>query len=375
MAAMPAPAAGLAVLVLFAAALPALSADDLNTDAQALQALRSAVGRSALPSWNSTTPTCQWQGVTCESGRVVELRLPGAGLMGNLPSGVLGNLSALRTLSLRYNALTGPIPDDLSRLSELRAIYFQHNSFSGEVPASLFELKNLVRLDIAGNKFSGKISPDFNKLIRLGTLYMDGNSFTGEIPKLQLPALEQFNVSYNQLNGSIPNTLRKMPKDSFLGNTGLCGGPLGLCPGESAPTAAGSPESQPGAGGAADVGGGKKKKLSGGAIDGCRAKGTERLSISRWRRQPQRLCGGHGSSCRRRRRRYGGSEDRRVDRVQEAHLLRPHGGGPAVRPRGPAARFSGGAGEGRVRDGVQGGDGERVRRGGETAQGRGPPGA
>uniref|UniRef100_A0A804UKB6 Protein kinase domain-containing protein n=1 Tax=Zea mays TaxID=4577 RepID=A0A804UKB6_MAIZE len=267
---MPAPAAGLSVLVLFvfAAALPALSADDLNTDAQALQALRSAVGRSALPSWNSSTPTCQWQGVTCESGRVVELRLPGAGLMGNLPSGVLGNLSALRTLSLRYNALTGPIPDDLSRLSELRAIYFQHNSFSGEVPASLFELKNLVRLDIAGNKFSGKISQDFNKLIRLGTLYLDGNSFTGEIPKLQLPALEQFNVSYNQLNGSIPNTLRKMPKDSFLGNTGLCGGPLGLCPGESAPTPAGAPESQPGAGGAGDVGGGKKKKLSGGAIAG-----------------------------------------------------------------------------------------------------------
>ncbi|XP_066383772.1 probable inactive receptor kinase At1g48480 [Miscanthus floridulus] len=268
MAAMPAPAVGLAVLVLFAAALPALYADDLNTDAQALQALRSAVGRSALPSWNSTTPTCQWQGVTCESGRVVELRLPGAGLMGSLPSGVLGNLSALRTLSLRYNALTGPIPDDVSRLSELRAIYFQHNSFSGEVPASLFELKNLVRLDIAGNKFTGKISPDFNKLIRLGTLYLDGNSFTGEIPKLQLPALEQFNVSYNQLNGSIPSTLRKMPKDSFLGNTGLCGGPLGLCPGESAPTPAGSPESQPGAVVPADVGGGKKKKLSGGAIAG-----------------------------------------------------------------------------------------------------------
>jgi hypothetical protein len=268
MAAMPAPAAGLAILVLFAAALPALYADDLNSDAQALQALRSAVGRSALPSWNSTTPTCQWQGVTCESGRVVELRLPGAGLMGTLPSEVLGNLSALRTLSLRYNALTGPIPDDVSRLSELRAIYFQHNSFSGDVPASLFELKNLVRLDIAGNKFTGEISPDFNKLIRLGTLYLDGNSFTGEIPKLQLPALEQFNVSYNQLNGSIPSTLRKMPKDSFLGNTGLCGGPLGLCPGETAPTPAGSPESQPGAGGAADVGGGKKKKLSGGAIAG-----------------------------------------------------------------------------------------------------------
>ena len=267
MAAMPAPAVALVVLVLFST-LPGYLSDDLNTDAQALQALRSAVGRSALPSWNSSTPTCQWQGVTCENGRVSELRLPGAGLMGKLPSGVLGNLSALHTLSLRYNALSGPIPDDLSRLPELRAIYFQHNEFSGEVPASLFTLKNLVRLDLAGNKFSGEISPDFNKLNRLGTLFVDGNDFSGEIPKLDLPALEQFNVSYNQLNGSIPANLRKMPKDSFLG-TGLCGGPLGPCPGERALTPAGSMEFQPGAGGAADVGGGeKKKKLSGGAIAG-----------------------------------------------------------------------------------------------------------
>ncbi|KAL6645573.1 hypothetical protein ACP70R_017181 [Stipagrostis hirtigluma subsp. patula] len=266
MAAMSAPAVGLAVLVILAA-VPAYLSDDLNTDAQALQGLRSAVGRWALPSWNSTTPTCQWQGVTCENGRVVELRLPGAGLMGTLPSGVLGNLSALRTLSLRYNALTGPIPDDISRMAELRAIYFQHNSFSGELPASLFTLKNLVRVDLAGNKFSGEIPPDFNKLIRLGSLILDANNFTGEIPKLDLPALEQFNVSYNQLNGSIPTKLRKMPKDSFLG-TDLCGGPLGPCPGESVPAPAGSPESQPGAGGAADIGGGKKKKLSGGAIAG-----------------------------------------------------------------------------------------------------------
>ncbi|VAI08209.1 probable inactive receptor kinase At1g48480 [Triticum dicoccoides] len=268
MAAMPGPARlALAVLVL-ASVLPAYRSDDLNTDAQALEALRKAVGRSALPAWNSSTQTCQWQGVACENGRVVELRLPGAGLMGALPSGVLGNLTALRTLSLRWNALTGPIPDDVSRMTELRAMYFQHNAFSGEVPAALYALKNLVRLNIGQNKFSGEISPDFNKLNRLGSLILDSNDFSGEIPKLDLPTLEQFNVSYNKLNGSIPRKLRKMPKDSFLG-TGLCGGPLGLCPGETADTPAGSPEGQPGAGGAADVGGGKKKKkLSGGAIAG-----------------------------------------------------------------------------------------------------------
>ena len=259
------PRVALAVLVLVSV-LPAYLSDDLNTDTQALQALRSAVGQVALPSWNSSAQTCQWLGVTCQNGRVVEVRLPGAGLMGALPSGALGNLTALRTLSLRYNALTGPIPDDVSQMSELRALYLQHNELSGEVPASLFTLKNLVRLNIAKNKFSGEISPDFNKLNRLGSLLLDSNDFTGEIPKLDLPTLEQFNVSYNSLNGSIPAKLRKMPKDSFLG-TGLCGGPLGLCPGETAETPA---ESEPGAGGAADVAGGgnKKKKLSGGAIAG-----------------------------------------------------------------------------------------------------------
>ncbi|KAM0874579.1 hypothetical protein ACQ4PT_037334 [Festuca glaucescens] len=265
MAAMPGlPKAALAVLLLVSL-LPAYLSDDLNTDAQALQALRAAVGRSALPSWNSSTQTCQWLGVACEGGRVVEVRLPGAGLMGALPSGVLGNLTALRTLSLRYNALTGPIPDDVYGMSELRALYLQHNALSGEVPASLYTLKNLVRLNLGENRLTGEISADFNKLNRLGSLLLESNEFAGEIPKLDLPTLEQFNVSYNSLNGSIPAKLRKMPKDSFLG-TALCGGPLGLCPGETAETPAGS-EPGAGAGGAADVGK-KKKKLSGGAIAG-----------------------------------------------------------------------------------------------------------
>ncbi|VAH88321.1 unnamed protein product [Triticum turgidum subsp. durum] len=229
MAAMPGPARlALAVLAL-ASVLPAYRSDDLNTDAQALEALRKAVGRSALPSWNGSAQTCQWQGVACENGRVVELRLPGAGLMGALPSGVLGNLTALRTLSLRWNALSGPIPDDVARMTELRAMYFQHNAFSGEVPAALYTLRNLVRLNIGQNRFSGEISPDFNKLNRLGSLILDTNDFSGEIPKLDLPTLEQFNVSYNKLNGSIPRKLRKMPveKGRDLGMGPLDGEPKG----------------------------------------------------------------------------------------------------------------------------------------------------
>ncbi|CAL9059720.1 probable inactive receptor kinase RLK902 [Musa acuminata AAA Group] len=257
----------LASAILLLACLPG-GAPDLAADAAALLAFREAVGRSALPTWNSSAPgaLCSWQGVACESGRVDELRLPGAGLIGQIPA-ALGNLTALHTLSLRFNALSGPLPPELAGLTELRNLYLQGNDFSGEIPPFVSSLKNLVRLNLAGNKFTGGIPLALNNLSRLGTLYLENNRLTGEIPALDFPNLVQFNVSYNQLNGSIPAKLRSQPATAFLA-TGLCGGPLGRCPGEISP----SPTAEGPAAGNADGAGendhSKKKKLSGGAIAG-----------------------------------------------------------------------------------------------------------
>ncbi|KAH7656015.1 Non-specific serine/threonine protein kinase protein [Dioscorea alata] len=231
---------------------------DLASDGKALLAFRTAVGRMAL-SWNTTTSPCAWQGVVCENGRVVLLRLPGVGLIGPIPTGILSNLTVLRTLSLRFNALSGAIPSDLASLSQLRNLYLQGNRFSGEIPTFLFSIPNLVRLNLARNNFSGGISPDFNKLTRLGTLYLEENQLTGEIPNLDLPNLVQFNVSYNQLNGSVPQKLRSKPAAAFLGMS-LCGGPLTPCPGEISPTS--SVPSVPSSEAKKD------HKLSGGAIAG-----------------------------------------------------------------------------------------------------------
>ncbi|XP_077236044.1 putative inactive receptor kinase At1g48480 [Tasmannia lanceolata] len=214
---------------------------DLESDKTALLSLRSAVGRSLR--WNSSSSPCEWQGIKCGAGRVTALRLPGVGLMGSIPAGIVGNLTQLQTLSLRFNALTGQIPSDLSLCTDLRNLYLQGNKFSGEIPAVIFGLENLVRLNLAENNFSGEIPADFNKLKRLATLYLEKNKLSGSIPDLSLPNLVQFNVSYNQLNGSIPSELRGIQNGSFEGNS-LCGGPMGACPGEG------------------------KKKLSAGAIAG-----------------------------------------------------------------------------------------------------------
>ncbi|KAG0455517.1 hypothetical protein HPP92_024809 [Vanilla planifolia] len=264
-------------LVLLFSALAAGGGADIASDRAALLAFRDAVGRGAL-GWNSTQSPCTWQGVECLGNRVVAIRLPGVGLIGEIPSGTVGNLTALRILSLRFNGLSGRLPEDLAGVAELRNLYLQDNRFSGEITPGLFSLQKLVRLNLAGNGFTGGISPEFNNLTRLGTLYLERNGLAGGMPDLDLPKLVQFNVSYNQLNGSLPSMLRKWPASAFMGLS-LCGSPLPPCPGEISPVptpAAAGPSGKntngdgkiATGGSSGENGGSSGSKLSGGAIAG-----------------------------------------------------------------------------------------------------------
>ncbi|CAH8284658.1 unnamed protein product [Eruca vesicaria subsp. sativa] len=242
--------------------LPLSSLQDLSSDKSALLSLRSSLGGRTLL-WNTKHSTpCNWTGVSCDSSsnRVTALHLPGVALSGQIPEGIFGNLTQLRTLSLRLNALTGTLPLDLGSCSDLRRLYLQGNRFSGEIPEVLFSLSNLVRLNLGGNGFSGEISLGFRNLTRLKTLYLENNKLSGNLLDLDLD-LDQFNVSNNNfLNGSIPKSLQKFESGSFVG-TLLCGKPLDVCKNE------GTVPSQPISVGNIDV---KKEKgkLSGGVIAG-----------------------------------------------------------------------------------------------------------
>lgn len=243
----------LVLLVVFLVIVEMLPAgkSDLAADRTALLGLRKVVsGRTLL--WNvSQDSPCLWAGVKCEKNRVVGLRLPGCSLTGKIPAGIIGNLTELRVLSLRMNALEGPLPSDLGSCADLRNLYLFGNAFSGEIPTSLFGLTNLVRLNLAANNLSGEISTDFNKLTRLKTLYLQENILSGSIPDLTLE-LDQFNVSFNLLKGEVPAALRSMPASAFLGNS-MCGTPLKSCSGGNDIIV---PKND------------KKHKLSGGAIAG-----------------------------------------------------------------------------------------------------------
>ncbi|KAK3121749.1 hypothetical protein QOZ80_8BG0660280 [Eleusine coracana subsp. coracana] len=224
------------VVSLLAAALPTAVAQNLASDRAALLALRDALDPGRRLPWDPAAPTpCNnWRGVTCDASgnRVVELRLPAKSLRGTIPSGTVGNLTALQKLSLRFNAVSGAIPADVGNLAELRGLFLRGNLLDGEIPEGLFSLARLRRLDLAGNRLAGGVSLGFNRLTRLDTLLLEGNQLQGEIPEgFNVSGLAQngFNVSFNAgLDGAVPASLAGMPATAFLG-TGLCGGPLAAC--------------------------------------------------------------------------------------------------------------------------------------------------
>lgn len=242
------------------------SNSDLTQDKQALQSFLSQVPHASRVDWNSSDSVCNWVGVQCDPPQthVHSLRLPAAGLVGPIPENTIGRLSELRVLSIHNNRLTGNLPSDLSNLTFLRALYVGRNQLSGEFPASLTQLTRLTRLDLSSNNFSGTIPFALNNLTSLNGLFLQNNNFSGQIPNINAKLID-FNVSNNNLNGSIPPTLLKFPESSFAGNLQLCGGPLQPCNSSFFPSPSPSPvavvPSSP-----AEVS--SKKKLSRGAIIG-----------------------------------------------------------------------------------------------------------
>ncbi|PSS01847.1 Inactive receptor kinase [Actinidia chinensis var. chinensis] len=200
-------------------------------DKQALLAFISQVPHENRVRWNASDSACDWVGVQCDANRssIYSLRLPGVGLVGQIPENTIGKLTQLRVLSLRSNRLSGGLPADFSDLTLLRNLYLQDNRFSGEFPPSLPELSRLTRLDLSSNNFTGPIPFAVNNLTHLTGLFLQNNGFQGTLPSISQSSLVNFSVANNSLNGSIPASLTRFPASSFAGNLALCGGPLPPC--------------------------------------------------------------------------------------------------------------------------------------------------
>ncbi|KAI7988426.1 MDIS1-interacting receptor like kinase 1 [Camellia lanceoleosa] len=195
-------------------------------------------------------------------------------LIGKIPP-VLGLLSSLETIILRYNefegpippefgnldniqyldlavgSLSGPIPSELGRLKKLttnsplqwldvssdslssdipaglcdsdnltKLILF-NNSFSAPIPLGFSTCSSLVRVSVQNNLISRTIPTSFGNLPKLQRLELANNNLTSTIPDdfaLSL-SLSFVNVSWNRLKSSLPSNILSIPKAIFLTNS------------------------------------------------------------------------------------------------------------------------------------------------------------
>ena len=81
----------------------------LVVDCDILLTVKARLRGSAKLNWWTGRWIEEWDGIEVQDGRVVGVSLPNRNLDGIIPAG-LGGLSALRTLDLSSNGLTGTIP-------------------------------------------------------------------------------------------------------------------------------------------------------------------------------------------------------------------------------------------------------------------------
>ncbi|KAL5564115.1 hypothetical protein UlMin_027279 [Ulmus minor] len=203
-----------------------------------------------------------------------DLSLLGNKINGTIPTWI-GEITTLTSLVLEENDMEGDLPQNLGNLISLERLFLSSNNFNGEIPETFGKLRNLTdlidgtrisgripnfignwtkltRLDMQGTSLEGPIPPNISlltnlielrisdltgssmpfpnltNLISLETLILRNCLIRDEIPSYignNLTKLDELDLSSNQLNGKIPESLERIEKlrFMFLTNNSLTG--------------------------------------------------------------------------------------------------------------------------------------------------------
>ncbi|GJZ99076.1 leucine-rich repeat protein [Tanacetum coccineum] len=152
-------------------------------------------------------------------------------LKGAFPANSLGRMDNLRSLSVRGNELTGPIPESLGSLRLLEELNLSYNHLNGTVPVFIGQLTKLRDLDISENSLKGVITEaHFSKLSMLKYLDISSNSkLTFIVSREWKPPFQliKADLSSSKIINGFPQWLRTQKKLSLLRlSNGSITGPL-----------------------------------------------------------------------------------------------------------------------------------------------------
>ena len=95
----------------------------------------------------------------------------------------MGDLTELFYLNLRWNDLTGPIPDELGNLENLERLYLGNEHLTGLVPRWLGGLTELRSLGLSGSALTGSIPDELGNLENLEWLSLNYSwGISGPLP-------------------------------------------------------------------------------------------------------------------------------------------------------------------------------------------------
>jgi leucine-rich repeat protein SHOC2 len=181
------------------------SNDDEGDDAGVLRTWR-AMCPELQERWPEAARPEHWEGVTMESGRVVELELQEFELIGAVPAEI-GRLSALRYLNLTDNQLTS-VPAEIGQLTSLRVLFLNHNQLTS-LPAEIWQLTSLRVLELAANQLTS-VPAEIGQLTSLQQLVLGGNQLTSLPAEIgQLTSLGELHLYGNQLT-SVPTEIGRL---------------------------------------------------------------------------------------------------------------------------------------------------------------------
>jgi len=228
--------------------------------------------------WNTDVDICDWYGIACIGGDIVEINLGSNNLKG-LPSPTIFDLPRLRILWLYSNPITfsfeniasakkledlrldntqvhsvhgigagtslvnvdvsftsirGTFPEELLKLENLRTLSMSGNGITKVLPRSFESLRYLISLSLDSNQLTGEL-PDFSNMHFLSNIALQNNLLSGAIPKRFLDKLNsdytvRVNLASNQLTGVIPEEISRFDDMKlFVRDNKILGVPLSIC--------------------------------------------------------------------------------------------------------------------------------------------------